>query len=133
MAMDWKKAVKPASAFPEFQKTTSNKQKSAQEVVAAAIDKQIDLFKHPRTEGRRWFETKGDNVAFTVRYANRPLKLVGDETTVAVPKAQFSEVMESIKADVENGAFKDQLAELEAGVKKRTESMRKTRAENKKK
>lgn len=132
MALDWKKAVKPAHTFAEFQKGSARVPKSAQEVVSSAIDKQIELFKSPKAEGRRWFEVKGDNVAFTVRYANKPLKLVGEETNVVVPKGQFVDVMQSIKADVEKGEFKAQLDDIEAGVRKRTESMRKTRAKNKK-
>jgi len=133
MALDWRKSVKPANTLPEFQKASANAQKSASEVVSAAITKQIELFKAPRSEGRRWFEVKGDNVAFSVRYANRPLKLVGEETVLAVPKEQFVEVLNAIKQEVADGAFKGQLEEMEAAVRKRSEAMRKTRAANAKK
>jgi len=129
--MDWKKAVKPASAVAEFQKPTARVPKTAADVLSAAIDKQIGLFNKPKEEGRRWFETKGDNVGFQIRYANRPLKLVGEESHVVVPKAQFVEVMNAIKADVQGGAFKSQLDELEANVRKRTATMAATRKANK--
>ena len=127
MALDWKKAVKPASEFADFKKAGARTPKTAAEVVAAAIDRQIELFNKPREEGRRWFEVKGDNVAFSIRYANSPLKLVGEEKLVAVPKAQFVEVLTAIKADVEKGAFKDQLDAGEAAVRKRSASMAETR------
>jgi hypothetical protein len=132
MALDWKKAVKPASSVAEFSKSAPRAAKSAKEVVMSAIDKQIELFNKPKEEGRRWFDVKGDQVGFTIRYANSPLKLVGDETVVVVPKAQFVEVMESIKTDVEKDAFKAQLDAQEAKVRKRSEAMAKTRAAKKK-
>lgn len=126
MALDWKKTVKPASEFADFKKA-GNAKKSASEVVAAAIDKQIELFKQPKTEGRRWFEIKGENVAFSIRYANSPVKLVGTETVAVVPKAQFVEVLEAIKADVVKGEFKSQLDAQEAKVRQRSASMAETR------
>lgn len=128
MALDWKKAVKPASAVEGFSKANARTPKTASEVVAAAIDKQIELFNKPKEEGRRWFEVKGDNVGFSIRYANSPLKLVGDETQVVVPKAQFVEVLEAIKADVVKGSFKAQLDQGEAKVRSRTASMAAKRA-----
>jgi len=131
MALDWKKAVKPASTVEGFQKANTRVPKTAIQVLSAAIDKQIELFNKPKEEGRRWFDVKGENVGFAIRYANRPLKLVDDESQVVVPKAQFVEVLTAIKADVEKGAFKAQLDELEAGVKKRTISMAATRAAKK--
>ncbi len=127
MALDWKKTVKPASQFADFQKAGNRTPKTAAEVVAAAIDKQIELFKAPKTEGRRWFEVKGENVAFSIRYANSPLKLVGDETVAVVPKAQFVDVMQSIKADVQKGEFKAELDAQEARVRQRSASMAETR------
>ena len=128
--MDWKKAVKPASQVSDFKKA-NQPSKSATDVVSKAIDRQIELFKKPNAEGRRWFEVKGENVGFTVRYANSPLKLVGDETHVVVPKAQFASVMGAIKEDVEKGAFKDQLDVLEETVRKRSATMSATRAAKK--
>jgi len=47
----------------------------------------------------------GDEVGFSIRYANSPIKLVGDETRVVVPKAQFVEVLEAIKADVDKAVL----------------------------
>lgn len=125
--MDWTTLVKPASAVEGFAKGNVRVPKTAAEVVMTAIDKQIMLFQKPREEGRRWFEVKGDNVGFTIRYANSPLKLVGDETHVVVPKAQFVEVMNAIKADVEKGKFKKQLEAGEAAVRQRSATMSQTR------
>jgi hypothetical protein len=131
MALDWKKAVKPASAVEGFAKANARVPKTAAEVVAAAIDKQIELFNKPKEEGRRWFEVKGDNVGFSIRYANSPLKLIGDESQVVVPKAQFVEVLNAIKADVLKGAFKAQLDSGEAKVRSRTATMAEKRRSNK--
>jgi hypothetical protein len=44
-----------------------------------------------------------------------------------VPKAQFVEVLQSIKADVEKGEFKAQLDAGEAAVRKRSATMAETR------
>lgn len=127
MALDWKKAVKPASSVAAFAKGSARIPKSASSVVSDAITKQIELFKAPKTEGRRWFEVIGDEVGFSIRYANSPIKLVGDETRVVVPKGQFVEVLEAIKADVDKGAFKDQLSLHEEKVRKRSVTMSETR------
>lgn len=131
MALDWKKTVKPASQVAEFSGSAGRVPKTAAEVVGAAIDKQIELFNKPKEEGRRWFEIKRDNVAFSIRYANSPLKLVGEEKVVVVPKAQFVAVMQAIKADVEKGEFKDQLEAGEAKVRQRSATMATTRKANK--
>ncbi len=129
--MDWKKMVKPAHQVEGFQKTGANKARTPAAVVAATIDKQIELFSKPRQEGRRMFKIEGENVAFTVRYANSPLKLLGEEKEVAVPKDKFVEVLNAIKADVEKGAFNEQLTALETQVKARSAKMGQTRRKGK--
>jgi hypothetical protein len=125
--MDWKKMVKPAHQVEGFQKTATNKARTPSAVLASTIDKQIELFNKPRSEGRRMFKIEGENVAFTVRYANSPLKLLGEEKEVAVPKDKFVEVLTAIKADVEKGAFNAQLEEMEKQVKARSVKMSETR------
>lgn len=125
--MDWKKMVKPAHQVEGFAKAASAKARTPVAVVSATIDKQIELFNKPKAEGRRMFKIEGDNVAFTIRYANSPLKLLGEEKEVAVPKAQFVEVLNAIKADVEKGAFNDQLESMEKQVKARSAKMGETR------
>ena len=125
MALNWKTLAQPASKVEGFTKGAGPREpKSAQSVVAEAIDKQIVLFNKPKENGRRWFEIVGDNVGFSIRYANSPLKLVGDETKIVVPKAQFVEVMEAIKADVLKGDFKAQLDEKEAQVRQRSSKIK---------
>ncbi len=123
--MDWTKVVKPSSAVEGFAKGKARVPKTAAEVVANAIDKQIALFNKPKEEGRRWFEVNGENVGFTIRYANSPLKLVGEEPHVV-------DVMNAIKADVEKGKFKAQLDAGEAAVRQRSATMSQTRKANKK-
>lgn len=130
--MDWKKMVKPAHQVEGFSKSAVNKSRTPAAVVIATIDKQIELFNKPRMEGRRMFRIEGENVAFTVRYANSPLKLLGEEKEVAVPKAQFVEVLNAIKADVEKGAFNAQLEQMEKQVKARSAKMGETRRAGKK-
>lgn len=126
--MDWKKVVKPAHQVEGFEKAKgAGAARTASAVVAATIDKQIELFNKPKQEGRRMFRTEGDNVAFMIRYANSPLKLVGEDKELAVPTAQFVDVLKAIKADIEKGAFKDQLEKIEAQVKSRSARMGETR------
>lgn len=125
--MDWKKMVKPAHQVEGFAKSNVAKARTPSAVVAQTIDKQIELFNKPRQEGRRMFRIEGENVAFTVRYANSPLKLLGEDKEVAVPKDKFVEVLNAIKADVEKGAFNSQLDEMEKQVKARSLKMGETR------
>ena len=77
------------------------------------------------------FRIEGENVAFTVRYANSPLKLLGEDKEVAVLKDKFVEVLNAIKADVEKGAFNSQLETMEAQVKARSAKMGETRRNKK--
>lgn len=129
--MDWKKMVKPAHQVEGFAKSNAAKARTPRAVVAQTIDKQIELFNKPRQEGRRMFRIEGGNVAFTVRYANSPLKLLGEDKEVAVPKDKFVEVLNAIKADVEKGAFNSQLDEMEKQVKARSLKMGETRRKGK--
>lgn len=120
--------VKPAHQVEGFEKAKgAGAARTASAVVAATIDKQIELYNKPKAEGRRMFRTEGENVAFMIRYANSPLKLVGEDKELAVPAAQFVDVMKAIKADIEKGAFADQLAKIEEQVKSRSARMGETR------
>lgn len=127
MAASWKTIVKPAHTVEGFNKAAGGKARGAADVLVASIDKQIELFKKPNTEGKRWFTTEGDNVGFTIRYANSALKLVGEEKQMAVPKAQFLDVMAGIRADVAKGDFKAQLDTIEGKVRDRSKRMSETR------
>lgn len=126
--MDWKKIVKPSHQVEGFEKAKgAGASRTAAAVVMATIEKQVELYNKPKAEGRRMFRTDGENVAFMVRYANSPLKLVGEEKELAVPSTQFVAVLNAIKADVEKGAYKDQLETIEAQVKSRSARMGETR------
>jgi len=127
MAASWKTIVKPAHTVEGFSKAAGGKARGAADVLVASIDKQIELFKKPNTEGKRWFTLEGDNVGFTIRYANSALKLVGEEKQMAVPKAQFLDVMAGIRADVAKGDFKAQLDTIEGKVRDRSKRMSETR------
>lgn len=130
MALDWRKVSKPVSQFAEFkpQSASANNRKTPQQVLAANIDKQIALAKAPKAEGTRWFYSVGENTAFKVRFANKPLKLDGDDTELVVPTAQLVDVYEAIKADVLGGGFDAQLDELQKMIAGRVEKMALTRA-----
>ena len=97
-------------------------------VLVTSLDKQIALAKNPKAEGRRWFRISGNNAAFTVRFANKPLKLDGDDTELVVPANQLADIYGQIKVDAQEGYFDPQLAELEKMVAKRVEKMAATRA-----
>lgn len=127
MAASWKTIVKPAHTVEGFNKATAGRARGASDVLLASIDKQIELFKKPATEGKRWFTVEGDNVGFDIRYANSALKLVGEEKRMAVPKAQFLEVLAGIRADVAKGDFKAQLDIIEGKVRDRSQRMSETR------
>lgn len=128
MALDWKKVAKPVAEFSEFKGGGAKKDRSAKSVLVASLDKQIALAKNPKAEGRRWFRVSGNNAAFTVRFANKPLKLDGDDTELVVPANQLADIYGQIKVDAQEGYFDPQLAELEKMVAKRVEKMAATRA-----
>jgi hypothetical protein len=129
--MDWKQIAKSASSSPAFKDDLKTIPKSANEVLQASIDKQLILVADPKKEGKRWFTIKGESAKLTIRYANKPLKLLGDETAIVVPVKSLKQVFEGIKADVIKGDFNAQLEAAEKVVKARTTKMAATRRSNK--
>lgn len=122
-------AIKPASKSTEFGQTGNTR--AAKDVLLAAIDAQLALYKDPKTEGRRWFTIGKSETMLTLRYGNKALVLKDGEKSVVVPNDQFEPAMAYFKEQVGKEAYADQLTELEKGRAARTDKMRATRAEKK--
>ncbi|HKY53334.1 MAG TPA: hypothetical protein VJM08_03470 [Anaerolineales bacterium] len=128
MALNWKTAIKPVSQSIEFKKANAAVSLTPAERLASTMDNALATFKRGNKDAkgvevkRATIVKKGNEVKFSVRYANAPLKLVGDETEFVVPADKFEEVFLAIKADALKGAFDAQLAPLAARVKARGEN-----------
>jgi len=122
--------LKPASKSVEFNKDVANA-RSAKDVLTQGIDKQIELFKNPKAEGRRWFTIGKSETLLTLRYSNRALVLKDGEKSVVVPNDQFEAAMAYFKEQVGKDAYADQLAELEKANESRKTKMRATRSAKK--
>lgn len=120
-------SVKPAGQVEEFAEKAVGR-RSPQDILIENIDRQLDLFDDPKEDGRRWFTSGKTHTAFTIRFANKPLKLRGEETKMAVETAQFPDAMQYIKEQVKKGAYDAQLAEFEKLLDKRREKAAETRA-----
>lgn len=124
--------IVPASKSVEFGAEVDNT-RSAKAILLQGIKKQIDLFKNPASEGRRWFTLGQKEVAITLRVQNKPLKLAGEETKVVVPVDHFQAAMEHFTKEVTADKFKEQLVEADKAMTARKEKMRATRSANKEK
>lgn len=122
--------LKPASKSTEFASGNSAA-RSAKAVLLAGIDNQLALYKDAKKEGRRWFTVGKTEIAFSLRYQNKALKLFGEEKVVTCPVDQFEGAMAHFRKEVEKGAYKDQLTVMEAAGSNRLEKMRKARVEKK--
>lgn len=119
----------PASKSTEFNKLPGTR--SAKATLLASIDNQLKLFKDPKADGRRWFQSGKTETAFTLRYGNKALILKDGEKQLVVPTADFEAAMTYFKGEVEADKFADQLTELEAAGQAKSAKMRKTREEKK--
>ncbi len=123
-------ALKPASQVAEFA-DKNNGARTAKAVVLDGIKKQIALFKDPKAEGRRWFTSGATHTAFTIRVANKPLKLQGDETKLAVETKDFEAAMDYFAKEIGAGKLDAQLDEATAAMNARKDKMKTTRADKK--
>lgn len=105
--------------------------RNAKAILLDGIAKQIELFKNPLQDGRRWFSVGKTEVAITLRVNNKPLPIMGTETKVVVPLAHFEEAMLHFKQQVEKGQMDDALKDADEGISTRREKLRATRAEKK--
>ncbi|WP_449471677.1 hypothetical protein [Sphingobium chungangianum] len=123
MAINWKAALKPVSQSKEFKPAAVGKM-SASARAAASMDKALAAFKGGNADIKRpTIVKKGDEVKFSVRYANTALKLDGKESEFVVPADKFEEIYAAIKGAVLAGEFDSQLAPLEANSKARGQKM----------
>jgi hypothetical protein len=123
--------LKPASKSIEFSAVASSTKRTPKDVLLAGIGNQLTLFKEPKKDGRRWFQSGKSETAFSIRYSNKALVLVENETKVVVPTAQFEGALAYYKGEVIKGTFDLQLAELAKGVDARKVKMAVTRAAKK--
>lgn len=134
MAFDPKNLV-PAATVADFAKVAG--QRTTKAVALDNIKKQIELI-DPKKEGKRSFwdtvaggkrsyTGQGSHIGFSIRVANRALKLQGDIQELAVPKADFKAALEHFAKEVAADRFKAQLDELDGARSARTEKMRQTR------
>ena len=121
-------AFKSVSSVADLKETAK---RSARDVVLAAIDRQIALFDDPKADGRRWFKSGATHTAFSIRYANTPLKLKGEETQLAVETQLFKDAMVYFAEEIAKGKMDEQLNALEKNRMARTEKARTTRAAKK--
>jgi hypothetical protein len=135
MAFDPKNLV-PVSAVAALAGVVG--QRTTKAVALDNIKKQIELI-DPKRDGKRsfWDTTKegkksytgqGSHVAFTIRVGNQALKLQGDITELAVPKADFRAALEHFAKEIDAGKMDQQLAALDGKRAARTDKMRSTRA-----
>ncbi len=117
-----------ASKSAEF---NSEVVKTPKTLLAVAIDKQIQLYKKPSEEGRRWFTIGDKEVALKLKFANKAIPLVGNEETVVVPRDQVEAAYLYLKEQALAGKYDAPLAELAKSREDRTSKMRATRAAKK--
>ncbi|MFC0683413.1 hypothetical protein [Novosphingobium clariflavum] len=123
MALNWKAALKPVSQSKEFKPGNAGGM-SASARTAAGMDKALAAYKGGNKDVKRaTIIKKGDEVKFSVRYANQALKLDGKDGEFVVPADKFEEIYGAIKAAVLAGEFDSQLAPLEANSKQRGAKM----------
>lgn len=128
MAINWKAALKPVSQSKEF-KPGSAASMSASARAALGMDKALAAFKAGNKDTKRpTIVKKGEEVKFTVRYANQALKLDGKDSEFVVPAAKFEEIYLAIKGAVLAGEFDDQLAPMEKKAKERGQRMAASKA-----
>lgn len=122
--------IVPVSKSAEF--AAFEQGRTAKTILIEGIAKQVKLFRNPKEDGRRWFTLGQKEVALTLRIGNKPLKLSGEETKVAVPVEHFEGAMQHFKSRVEAGDFDAQLTVAEKAMEDRRTKLRTTRANNKK-
>lgn len=115
MALNWKTAIAPVSKA-----ATSGVRLTPSDRTAKNMDVALADFKNGNADVKRPVITQsGDNVRFSVRFANTALKLVGEDTIFSAPADKFEEIYAAIRASVVAGEFNEQLAPLEARVAER--------------
>lgn len=119
-------SLKPASQVAEFAEK-NNSARTAKQVVLDGIKRQIELFRNPTADGKRWFTSGATHTAFTLRISNRPLRLQGEETKLAVKTEDFEAAMNHFAKEIEAGKLDEQLDQATKALDDRKSKMRATR------
>ncbi len=120
MAMEWQKQIQAAPASS----SNVSAKLSPKDRTAKNMDDALAAFKAGNKDIKRPVITQvGDNVRFSVRFANTALKLVGEDTVFLAPKAKFEEIYAAIKESVLKGDFDKQLEPLEKRVAERGKAL----------
>lgn len=121
MALDWRKSLKTVAQSTEFKdaKAGATALTPAQRL-GKNMDRSLALFKAGNKDVKRpTIVQKGDEVKFSVRYSNSPMKLNGEETEAVVPAKDFEAIYAAIKESALAGEFDAQLVKLSESAKSR--------------
>lgn len=117
MAFDWKGAIKPA------EKNSANKLSAAQKLVAN-MDAALAAYKAGNKDIKRpTIRLSGEEVVFSVRFANQALELAPGISQASVPVGQFEQVFAAIRESVLAGEFDNALEPLAAKAADRGRSV----------
>lgn len=131
MAVNWKASLRPVSQSVEFKPATAGGM-SASQRTAQGMDKAYATFKAGNKDVKRpTIVKKGDEVKFSVRYANQALKLDGKDKEFVVPAKEFDDVYGAIKTAILAGEFDSQLTPMEKNSKARGQKMAASKAAKK--
>lgn len=112
---NWKQVVKSV----EGSDFSSSSKATPCERFVGNLRNQLALFKDSRKEGKRHFETKGDQTKFTARMGNMTVELLPGKRDVLIPTKEFAAVIEGVVADVEKGEFDAALNKIAANYSSR--------------
>lgn len=130
MALDWKKALVPVTkkqASAAAQMTPAERLADTMEIALGNYKRGNKTAKGEEVK-RPTIRAAGDNVIFSVRYANVALKLDGTNTEFSVPAAKFEDIFKAIRESAIGGEFDGQLKDLAVRVRERGEKAAAARA-----
>lgn len=132
MALDWRKSLKTVAQSTQFKDAKPGAVAlTPAERLGKNMDKALAAFKGGNKDVKRpTIVQKGDEVKFSVRYSNSPMKLAGEETEAVVPAKDFEAIYAAIKESALKGEFDAQLAGLAASAKSRGQTGAASRKSN---
>lgn len=112
---NWKQIVKSV----EGSDFSSSSKATPRERFIGNLRNQLALFKDNKKEGKRHFETKGEQTKFTARMGNMTVELLSGKRDVLIPTKEFAAVIEGVIGDVEKGEFDAALNKIAANYSSR--------------